>query len=91
MNGTWTTKTVILGLVSLGLHGIPESEAKGSTVEGVLYFFTTPEAEGGPEGAQRLIAFTKRHPGQVKPRPGLPTRLELFQGPGEWAFLRHYL
>jgi hypothetical protein len=39
--------------------------------ESLLYFFTTPEAEGGPEGARRVIAFSNKHPGQVKLRPVL--------------------
>jgi len=75
MSGTWTAVAVISGWVMLGLGGDPWSEAamnaSAPANESLLYFFTTPEAEGGPEGAKRAIAFSKRHPGQVKLRPVL--------------------
>jgi hypothetical protein len=56
---------------TLGLLGTGQARTLGTPAETVLYFFTTPEAEGGPEGARRVIAFTKKHPGQVKLRPVL--------------------
>jgi hypothetical protein len=55
----------------IGLLGTGEARTVGAPAEAVLYFFTTPEAEGGPEGARRVIGFTKKHPGQVKLRPVL--------------------
>ena len=40
----------------------------------VLYFFTTPEADGGPEGALRAIAFAKKYSGRTTLRPVLLVR-----------------
>lgn len=75
MSRTWTARAVISGWVLLGLGGSPLSEAAMNAPapanESLLYFFTTPEAEGAPEGAKRLVAFSKRHPGLVKLRPVL--------------------
>jgi hypothetical protein len=71
MNMTRKAQSLFSGVLLVGLLGNPESEAKGDDPEGVLYFFTTPEAEGGPEGAKRLVAFANKHPGKVKLRPVL--------------------
>lgn len=39
--------------------------------EATLYFFVTPEAEGGPEGAASAMRFVTTHAPQVKLRPVL--------------------
>lgn len=64
-------RVLMLGLGSLGLLGSPQGGRAATQPSRLLYFFTTPEAEGGPEGAKRVIAFLTRHAGQVKLRPVL--------------------
>jgi hypothetical protein len=40
----------------------------------VLYFFTSPEADGGPEGARRAIAFSRKYSERITLRPVLLIR-----------------
>ncbi len=71
MSVAFTARIVVLALGTLGLLGSPHSRAEGGDGPALLYFFTTPEAEGGPLGARRAIQFIRKHPGQIKLRPVL--------------------
>jgi len=68
-------RLLLAGLGALGVLSNPNlgysASPGGSTV---LYFFTTPEAEGGPEGARRAVAFSKKYSGRVTLRPVLLVR-----------------
>src|SRR5579863_5798754 len=72
MNGRLVGKALLVGL---GFLGVPGTYAAGTSAAagpgGVLYFFTTPEAEGGPEGARRAVAFAKKYADRVTLRPVL--------------------
>lgn len=70
MNGS-AIRAIALALGPLGLLGQPDLEPTRAARTPVLYFFMTPGAEGGPDGAKRLAAFLKRHPGQLRLRPVL--------------------
>jgi hypothetical protein len=71
MKPGWMARGLAFALGTLGLLGSGQARTLGTPAEAVLYFFTTPEAEGGSDGARRVIAFTKKNPGQVKLRPVL--------------------
>ena len=71
MKAGWMARGLALAVGTFGLLGSGQARTGSAPAEAVLYFFTTPEAESGPEGARRVIAFTKKHSGQVKLRPVL--------------------
>jgi hypothetical protein len=71
MRRGWPARGLGVAVAMLGLLGISQARTGTAPPEGVLYFFSTPEAEGGPEGARRALAFIKKHPGLLKLRPVL--------------------
>ncbi|HXX94707.1 MAG TPA: hypothetical protein VEN81_13820 [Planctomycetota bacterium] len=71
--GAWT----LVGI--LGLGGAPVQARPQAEPEGVLYFFTTPLAEGSPEAARRAVSFIQKEAGRIRLRPVLLV--------GEWKTL----
>ncbi len=61
--------TLLVASALLLVAGAPARESGPEAA--TLYFFTTPEAEGGPEGARRAMDFVLRHAGELRLRPVL--------------------
>jgi hypothetical protein len=67
-------RTLILGVLLTSLLSGHNLQAVGDKPGSTLYFITTPEAEGGPEGARRAKALVRKHPGEVRLRTVLLVR-----------------
>lgn len=67
MNGSLVARAAILVLGALEAFVAPGS----GEPEATLYFFVTPEAEGGPEGAKTAMHFAAAHAPRVSLRPVL--------------------
>lgn len=58
--------------VALTALGSARAQARpAAEPEGVLYFFTTPGAEGSPEAARRALCFLGKEAGRFRLRPVL--------------------
>jgi hypothetical protein len=67
-------RAAVWAVLSLALLGMKAPSPPGDGVPNVLYFFTTPEAEGGPEGATCAKEFVRRHSRSIRLRPVLLAR-----------------
>jgi hypothetical protein len=67
-----TRRAAVWTGLSLALLGMKAPSPPGDgVVPNVLYFFTTPEAEGGPDGATCAKEFVRRHSRSIRLRPVL--------------------
>jgi hypothetical protein len=72
MMARWTRRALLGGLGTLAFLGSPETGIHAAAdPRGVLYFFTTPEAAAGPEGARRAVSFVQKQAGRITLRPVL--------------------
>lgn len=70
MSRSLAIRMLVLAAGTIALVGSAPVPTHGSGKD-VLYFFTTPEAEGGPEGARRAKDFIRKHAELVRLRPVL--------------------
>jgi hypothetical protein len=70
MKRSLAARMLALAAGTLALVGSAPVQTRGSGKD-VLYFFTTPEVEGGPEGAHRAKDFIRKHAELVSLRPVL--------------------
>ncbi|HLY10444.1 MAG TPA: hypothetical protein VKW04_14170 [Planctomycetota bacterium] len=78
MSASLPVRGFVVLLGALGLPAPVPLPERPSREDAILYLFTTPEADGGPEGARRARDFVRKRPGQVRLRAVL--LIQDFQG-----------